>query len=77
MLRKRLGFKVPIWVFEELDGQRLTQLLRDKLEVYLNHEDSDFPFEILSVPGFVVGRQSGINIDSVGLKDIGDTVSIA
>jgi len=53
------------WDLPELPESQLVERLRNRFEVYLNHEDSDFPFEYLEDDGFRIDRQHAINVEAV------------
>ena len=56
-----LAFRLPSDIYDSTDAERSARI-RDAFQVYLNHEDSDFPFEYLANEGCVVDRDKDIDV---------------
>ena len=76
MRATRLRYRLPIQVWEEGNRERLIDLLRDKFEVFLNHEDSDFPFECLNDGDLTINRENRIELDAIELREDRKSVSL-
>lgn len=69
MRSRKLGINLPWQIWEGLSEEQLVKQLCDRFEVYLNHEDSDFPFEFLGEDDFVVDRAGDILIEVVDFRE--------
>lgn len=67
MRSKRVKVSLPWYVWEDSSKECLIERLHDRLQVYLNHEDTDFPFEYLEEENFVIDKDSDISINVLDL----------
>jgi len=59
-----LAVRLPMDIWEVSAEDRINRL-RDVFQVYLNHEDSDFPFELFTRKGCVIDRQRDIGVELI------------
>lgn len=76
MRSKKLTINLPWHIWEGTSKEHLVERLRDRFQVYLNREDSDFPYEYLIEGDFVVDRDSDISIEVVEFCEIQRKLSL-
>ena len=72
-----LAVSLPWHLWEELDEDNLVNGLRNRFEVYVNHEDSDFPFKLFSDDKFRVDRGKAIGVDIADFRERGGILSFS
>lgn len=72
---RNLAVKLPsdIW---DADGGALVERLRGVFEVYLNHEDSDFPFKAFDDAGCSLDRDHEVRVEVVEYSEHGGKLTL-